>query len=141
MAMLKTALAILARGFLLGLGFTVAALAVVFVTEEASKMRRAHRESITKVEAKAAQLVISDVEKRVSGDQIFFTGKIINNGKTVEYGEMEVNLFKQGKFVDQYATHVSSLKPGESRYFKIICGHEGAPPAEHDSYKVQLRDD
>jgi hypothetical protein len=42
-----------------------------------------------------------------------------------------------GKFVDQYSTYIAgSIDPGESRNFKIACGCN-APPAEHDSYKLE----
>ena len=39
-----------------------------------------------------------------------------------------------------YSTYISgTVKPGESRYFKIACGCKDSPPAAHDSFKVHVR--
>jgi len=29
-------------------------------------------------------------------------------------------------------------EPGASKYFKIDCGCKGSPPAEHDSFEVEV---
>jgi len=86
-------------------------------------------------------LVFENVEERkVSGDRVFFLGTIKNIGKTqVGSVNIEVNLFKNGKFVDQYSSYLSgTIAAGESRYFKVACGCKDAPPEEHDSYKIQV---
>ncbi len=61
------------------------------------------------------------------------------NPQPVRGVQIEANLFKGGKFVDQYSTYVSgSLGPGETRFFKIACGCKDSEPAEHDSFKVSV---
>jgi hypothetical protein len=43
------------------------------------------------------------------------------------------------KFVDQYSTYLTgAIGPGKSQYFKISCGCKDSPPAEHDSYKLEV---
>lgn len=90
-------------------------------------------------------LRIDNVERHEVAERVYFTGSIENVGKrAARWVEVEVNLFKDGKFVDQYSTHISgSIKPGTSRLFKISCGCKDSPPAEHDGYKFNViaRDD
>jgi hypothetical protein len=40
----------------------------------------------------------------------------------------------------QYLAHCRSLSPvsGKSQCFKISCGCKDTPPAEHDSYKLEV---
>lgn len=85
-------------------------------------------------------LSIVKVEKFLVGEQVYFTGEIKNNSKKIARGvSVEVNLFLGERFVDQYSTYVSGAIPvGGSRLFKISCGCKGAPPAEHDSFKLQI---
>lgn len=89
-------------------------------------------------DAASNDLEIIGVERFQSGDQIHFTGQIRNNGKKVARGvNIEANLFRGERFVDQYATYISgAIPPGTSRLFKISCGCKGAPPADHDSFKI-----
>jgi hypothetical protein len=43
------------------------------------------------------------------------------------------------KLVDQYSTYLTgAIEPGKSQYFKISCGCKDTPPAEHDSYKLEV---
>ncbi len=93
--------------------------------------------------AKAAagvELVAVDVEERNLDGKTYFTGAIENRGKRPARAvQVEVNLFRNGEFVDQYTTYVSgNVVPGASRYFKVSCGCKDSPPAKHDSFKVQL---
>lgn len=89
-------------------------------------------------EVASNDLEILGVERFQSGDQIYFTGQIKNNGKKVARGvNIEANLFRGDRFVDQYSTYISgAIPPGTSRLFKISCGCKGAPPADHDSFKI-----
>lgn len=90
-------------------------------------------------EVQASDLAISKVEKFQSGDQLYFTGEIKNNGSKLARGvSIEANLFLGEKFVDQYSAYVTGAIPaGASRFFKIACGCKGAPPAAHDTFKLQ----
>ncbi len=89
---------------------------------------------------KTNELVVVKVEKFQLGEQVYFTGEIQNNGKKVARGvNIEANLFLGDRFVDQYSTYVTgSIAPGASRLFKISCGCKGNPPAQHDSYKLEV---
>lgn len=106
----------------------------------------AERQASTEQDARDQQDVnisdisISKIEKFQSGDQVYFTGEIKNNSKKLVRGvNIEANLFLGEKFVDQYSTYISGAIPaGGSRLFKISCGCKGAPPAEHDSFKLQV---
>lgn len=90
-------------------------------------------------EISSDDLTISKVERFQSGDQVYFTGEIKNNGKKIARGvNVEANLFLGERFVDQYSTYISgSIPPGSVRLFKISCGCKGSAPAAHDSYKLQ----
>jgi hypothetical protein len=54
---------------------------------------------------------------------------------------IQVDLFdKEGRFVDQCSEYLKgSVKPGESRNFKVPCGGtKERPIVPHDSYKVKV---
>lgn len=87
-----------------------------------------------------SELNINKVEKFQSGDQVYFTGEIKNNSQKQARGvSIEANLFLGEKFVDQYSSYVSGTIPaGGTRLFKISCSCKGVPPAEHDSFKLQV---
>lgn len=88
-------------------------------------------------------LIAKDVEEHVLNGATYFTGEVENKSARMARGvEVDVNLFQSGKFVDQYSTYVTGLLPaGSSRYFKISCGCKDSPPAQHDSFKVQVVDE
>ena len=86
------------------------------------------------------ELVVSNIEEHSAEGKTYFTGVVENHGKKPRNSvQVEVNLFMAGKFVDQYSTYISGkVTPAEKRYFKISCGCKDAPPAPHDSYKIQV---
>jgi hypothetical protein len=63
-----------------------------------------------------------------------------NHGKRAAHGiHIQANLFNHDKFVDQYSTYLTgAIEPGKSQYFKISCACKDTPPAEHDSYKLEV---
>ena len=67
-------------------------------------------------------------------------GTATNHGKKAAHGiHIQANLFNHGKFVDQYSTYLTgAIEPGKSQHFKISCGCKDTPPAEHDSYKLEV---
>jgi hypothetical protein len=79
-----------------------------------------------------------DVERHQEGDRLYFTGKVVNKGKSPARGiQVEINLFAGAKFVDQYSTYISSAVPaGGERFFKVSCGCKDAQPAAHDSFRT-----
>ena len=88
------------------------------------------------------KVVISQHEKVIRNQTLLILGTMENKGEdVVRVPQVEVDLFdKDGKFVDQCSEYIKgSLKPGESRNFKILCSDgKGHPPVEHASYKVRI---
>jgi hypothetical protein len=86
----------------------------------------------------SSDIVATNVEEHTNGGQTYFTGSLENRGKeAVQHAQVEINLFQDGKFVDQYSTYVSgSVVPGTPRYFKVACGCRDSPPASHNTFKV-----
>ncbi|PZP38454.1 MAG: hypothetical protein DI585_07315 [Pseudomonas fluorescens] len=119
----------------------LAAIAAKRAQEVAAERQiNAESNAADQADATSSDLSLSKIQKFQTGDQIYFTGEITNNGKKLARGiSIEANLFLGDKFVDQYSTYVSGAIPaGTSRLFKISCGCKGAPPAEHDSFKLQV---
>jgi hypothetical protein len=85
-----------------------------------------------------SSLSIIDLERHQVSDQTYFTGKVVNVGKKLARGvQIEINLFRDEKFVDQYSTYIPGTVPsGGERFFKVICGCKGSQPAVHDSFKA-----
>ena len=71
---------------------------------------------------------------------IAIIGTATNRGKKAAHGvHIQANLFNHDKFVDQYSTYLTgAIEPGKSQYFKISCGCKDSPPAERDSYKLEV---
>lgn len=107
---------------------------------EAERQATSHQDPRDDQDVKASELSISKVEQFQSGDQVYFTGELTNNSTKLARGvTIEANLFRGEKFVDQYSTYISGAVPaGATRLFKISCGCKGAPPAEHDSFKLHV---
>lgn len=132
---------IVGRGFLLGVGFSVAFGIFAFAVEHWSNQRAqdSYQESLTKRNlAKDIALVNAEEVKR-DGTTVIL-GTATNNGKTaVRNFYIQANLFNHGRFVDQYSTFITgSLEPGKSQYFKIACGCKDTTPPEHDSFKLEV---
>jgi len=137
----RRALAIFGRGILLGLGFGISVGAIMYVAQ--MLMARSIGTSSTvavRLEANLNDLALSNLEEHKDGSRDWIVGSVTNGGKEPVRGvQIEADLFKGGKFVDQYSTHISgTLKPGESRNFKITCGCRDDAPADHDSFKVKV---
>ena len=141
--MVRHAFSTVVRGFLLGLGFSagVALISVVAYRISAS----VNHDSPMFAEGMPGEpslksVVLSDVEEMKHGELVSIVGSAKNSGSRPLRGvQIRANLFKQGKFVDQYSTSLSgTLEPGGSQYFKITCGCRDSPPAEHDGFKVEV---
>lgn len=143
-SVIKFVLITIAKGFLLGIGFCIAAGGAYFVawsSMTASMNAEMYNTSNPYLHRDATKdLVITSVDKQTHNGITIITGSVENRGKTAVSGvEIQANLFNKGKFVDQYSTSLSgSMKPGASQYFKISCGCNNNPPAVHDSYKVAV---
>jgi len=141
--MILNGLKTIGRGFLLGLGFSIAMCGISGImlllferqssADAAVSMRLVEQES-------AEDIAVSDVEEQKHDGATAIVGSIKNNGtRPYSHIELKANLFNHGKFVDQYSTYVSgTVKPGASAYFKISCSCNNSPPAEHDSFKVEV---
>lgn len=145
---MKNAIATIIRGFLLGLGFAVAAIGATFVAQaywmsqyQSGAGASAYSNLDSAAEAARRDIVLSDVEEQKSDRRVAVIGTLKNTGSRPARGlQVEVELFQKNKFVDQYSTYISgSVGPGETRHFKVACGCGDSPPADHDSFKVQVR--
>jgi hypothetical protein len=136
----RTALVTIARGFLIGVGFSLA-LAGTWVVLWHWTM---HTEQAAIAEIPGANdaktIILSNVEEQKHDGLTAIVGSATNTGKAPARGlTIQADFFDHGKFVDQYSTYISGkIAPGESKNFKISCGCRDSPPAEHDSYKVAV---
>jgi hypothetical protein len=144
--LLRNIFGTIARGFLLGVGFSAAAGLAYFIAWQAfvSTMSQDIASGAAGVtatfEAVPKEIGLSDVEEQKHDGVMTIIGSARNTGKKPARSvQVRANLFNHGKFVDQYSTYLSgAIAPGESQYFKITCGCKDTPPAEHDSYKVEV---
>jgi hypothetical protein len=134
-------------GFFFGLGLTVAAWAAygaVYLAwpKQSCSSGTSATDSTDRSASKQAAIApeVAEVEEHKAGAQLYFTGVVKNSGtKQISSPHVEVNLFKGGKFVDQYSSYMSGpLEAGESRYFKVACDCKDLPHADYDSYKVRV---
>jgi hypothetical protein len=120
---MKNAIATIIRGFLLGLGFAVAAIGAAFVAQ-AYWMNQYKNSAVDSVysnvesasEAARKDIVLSDLEEQKSDGRVAVIGTLKNTGSRPARGlQVEVELFQKGKYVDQYSTYISgSVGPGET---------------------------
>jgi hypothetical protein len=143
--LIRNALRTVARGFFLGIGFSVAAGGAYFVAWQAFVSSMNHdiaavTETTLGGEASRKDLILSNVEEQKHDGGTSIIGSVKNSGKKPARGvHIQANLFNHGKFVDQYSTYLSgTLAPEDFQYFKISCGCKDTPPAEHDSFKVEV---
>ena len=137
---LRYVFATIYRGFLLGVGLCVA-LGATYLVVMQIEMRRSEaaiERMSGSMENSATDFVLSDVQELKHDGVTSIIGSIKNTGKAKARSlQIQANLFNHGTFVDQYSTYIAgSIDPGQSRNFKIACGCN-APPAEHDSYKLE----
>jgi hypothetical protein len=129
------------RGFLLGLGFGAALGCVYYVAYQFTVKNVKEDTRISDPDSHAEnEVILSDVEEQKHDGTTAIIGKATNSGKKAVRGvHIQANFFNHEKFVDQYSTYITgALAPGKSRYFKISCGCKDTPPAEHDSYKIEV---
>jgi hypothetical protein len=138
---ISNAARIIGRGFLLGLGFGAALGCVYYVAYQFSVKNVKEEVGLGDSDSQANQaIVLSDVEEQKHDGVTAIIGKATNSGKKAVHGiHIQANLFNHEKFVDQYSTYITgTLTPGNSQFFKISCGCKDTPPAEHDSYKLEV---
>ncbi|MEN3352644.1 MAG: hypothetical protein V7640_802 [Betaproteobacteria bacterium] len=138
------------HGLIFGSGFTIAAvvfavLALFFVPWNkgvASQTSQIMEES-TKAFSSADGIKIVNHEKSMRGEEVVVTGQLTNEGQsTARNFTLEVELFdKNKKFVDvcRESFYSSTIKPGETRNFKVSCGGcRNRPTPAHASYTVRV---
>jgi hypothetical protein len=138
---LRNALGTIVRGFLLGVGLSIALGATYLIVFRITmKQSEAMVERMgDETQSSAKDFALSQVEELQHDGVTSIIGSVKNSGKAPAHSvQIRADLFNHGKFVDQYSTYISgSIAPGESKNFKISCGCN-APPAEHDSYKLEV---
>jgi hypothetical protein len=138
------AASIAGRGFLLGVGFSIALGIAVLIGRQVSSHQVAEQTETMQAELGGRDLekdiAISGVEEVKHDGTTAIIGTATNHGKKAAHGiHIQANLFNHDKFVDQYSTYLTgAIEPGKSQYFKISCGCKDTPPAEHDSYKLEV---
>jgi hypothetical protein len=128
------------RGFLLGLGFGAALGCAYYVAYQLTVKNVKEDVGIGDSDSLSNKVVLSDVEEQKHDGATVIIGKATNSGQKAVHGvHIQANLFNHEKFVDQYSTYITgTLAPRKSQYFKIPCGCKDTPPAEHDSYKLEI---
>lgn len=135
---------IVGRGFLLGVGFSVALGVALLIGRQVSSHQVAEQSETMQAELSGEELqkdiAISGAEEVKHDGVTAIIGTATNHGKKAAHGiHIQANLFNHDKFVDQYSTYLTgAIQPGKSQYFKISCGCKDTPPAEHDSYKLEV---
>jgi hypothetical protein len=135
---------IVGRGFLLGVGFSIALGFAVFIGQHVSSHLMAERTETAQAELGGKDLekdiALTGVEEVKHDGTTAIIGTATNHGKKAARGiHIQANLFNHDKFADKYSTYITgAIEPGKSQYFKISCGCKDSPPAEHDSYKLEV---
>jgi hypothetical protein len=134
------AVGIVGRGFLLGVGFSIALGIAVFIGQQVSSHQMAERTETTQAADLKSDIALTDVSEMKHDGTTAIIGTATNHSKKAARGiHIQANLFNHDKFVDQYSTYLTgAIEPGKSQYFKISCGCKDTPPAEHDSYKLEV---
>jgi hypothetical protein len=140
--LLLHAAGIVGRGFLLGLGFSLALGIAATIGWQVSNHRAAVQTETMQEELGGIErdIALTGVEEVKHDGTTAVIGTATNHGKRAAHGiHIQANLFNHDKFVDQYSTYLTgAIEPGKSQYFKISCGCKDSPPAEHDSYKLEV---
>jgi hypothetical protein len=137
---LVRAVMIVGRGFLLGVGFSIALGALFFfVNQKVTGQTDAMQAKLAEGN-QAKDIALTGIEETKHDGVLAILGTATNHGKSAVRGiHIQANLFSHDKFVDQYSTYLTgSIEPGKSQYFKISCGCKDTPPAEHDGYKLEV---
>lgn len=146
--MLKTALAKIIHGLLVGIGFALA-LGALMYTYTAWQVRQFEEKSEDMFGFKQygadAGLAIKEHRPQRSENNTAFLGVMENNGKdTWESVEVLVELFaKDGTFVDKCSSYMDgSIVPGQERNFKVSCSgcRDPAQPVTYDRYTMEIVD-
>ena len=141
---LLRAAAIIGRGFLLGVGFSFALGIAVIIGSRVSSHRAAEKIDVMQEDLGGKDfekdIALTSVEEVKHDGVTAIIGTATNHGSRAARGiHIQANLFSHDKFVDQYSTYLTgAIGPGKSQYFKISCGCKDSPPAEHDSYKLEV---
>jgi hypothetical protein len=132
---LKTALEKVVVGLMYGVGIGAAMAATWYFLSKDSTDRMWN-------DAAVDMLTVTQHQEVTRDGALFVLGTVESRAADrVRSISIQVDLFdKEGRFVDQCAEHLrGSLKPGESRNFKVPCGGaKERPVVPHDSYKIKV---
>jgi hypothetical protein len=138
------------HGLIFGSGFTMAAVALAAVVlfllpwdKGVATQTSAIMEESARAFSAADGIKILKHEKSMRGEEVVVTGQLKNDGQsTARNFGIEVELFdKDKKFVDvcRESYYGSTIKPGETRNFKVSCGGcRNRPTPSHESYTVRI---
>jgi len=137
MSILRESAKKIGNGLLFGIGFGIAAgFIYYFISEKISEKMMKSVWNDTAID----KLVVTSPEEVPYQQGSFILGYIENRSdKSVRMARVEIDLFdKAGKFVDQCQERYMSLRPNEARNFKVTCGTNENPVADHASFKVRI---
>jgi len=133
--MLRSAFQKIGIGLLYGIGIGASFGAITYFMTEQMTASMWNDAALEKV-------VVAKHEEVKRDAAVFILGTVENrSSEAVRAVSIQVDLFDQdGKFVDQCAEYLrGTLKPGESRNFKVSCGGcKERPSVAHASYKVRV---
>jgi hypothetical protein len=146
--MLKAALAKIAHGLLVGIGFGFAVGAVMYgyAAWQMKEMQENKGEmfgGLYKEYTAEAGLVIKEHRPQRTDNNSAFLGVISNRGKdSWENVEVLTELFaKDGTFVDKCSSYMDgSVAPGQDRNFKVSCSgcRDVSVPLVYDKYTIAI---
>ena len=147
--MLKTALAKIAHGLLVGLGFAVAIGALMFgyTKWQMSEFEKKSGDMAEMFRDYTPDAGLSITEHRpqkpVANDA--FIGTLTNSGKdTWDNVEILAEMFAaDGQFVDKCSSYLDgSIAPGQARNFKVSCAgcRDVRTPLVYDKYTIAIVD-
>jgi hypothetical protein len=138
------------HGLIFGTGFTLAAVALVAVAlfvvpwnKGVASQTTGLMEESSKAFSATEGIKILKHERSMRGDEVVVTGQLKNEGQlTARNFTLEVELFdKNKKFVDvcREAYYSATVKPGETRNFKVSCGGcRNRPTPAHETYTIRV---
>lgn len=147
--MLKAALAKVAHGLLIGIGFAVAMGGLLYGY---TKWQMKEFEESTgglsgmfKEYTPEAGLSIKEHRPQRTQDNSAFLGTILNSGQDAwENVEVLVELFdKEGTFLDKCSSYMDgSISPGQTRNFKVSCSgcRDDSQPVVYHQYTIAIVD-
>ena len=142
----------IANGFLFGVGFMLATVAVsmasYFYMEESAEKRAAkyeeERKTLFREYDETALLTLSIAREKINAHEFTLLGTVENNGDaTWSTVNIKAELFNEsGEFIDECSEYImKTSRPRDAINFKLSCGSQWAViQHEYKTYKISVVD-